>query len=201
MIGASSAWTARSFLDLRAFSPSSQPGEVGRPVWAFGIEAVGAPELPIGGRSAHARSACHWQSESRPPNNVASGCSLACLPSRTASTTSGASNVRRSRRPTWARSTPSTFASSRIDPYRPSSSIRLHRKARARAFTSTGSPRVSAVTSPPNRTGAPSGPKICFRPLRRRMVIGTTTVTLVMPRLPPASPCPAPARPSLPGST
>ncbi len=74
--------------------------------------------------------------------NTGSVISGACRPSRIASTISGASNVRATIRPRYPRSSFSATDSSLIDPYRPCSSIRFQRNARASAFTSAKSDSV-----------------------------------------------------------
>jgi hypothetical protein len=66
----------------------------------------------------------------------------------------------------------SADAISLIEAYRPSSSSRRYRNARASAFTSAGSARVERAASPPSRTGVTT----VVRPGRRRMVSGTRTV-------------------------
>ena len=75
-------------------------------------------------------------------NNLGSPSVAGCRPSRIASTMSGASSVNRRMLPTKPRSIFSATAISLIEAYRPPSSIRFHRNARAKAFTIAGSARV-----------------------------------------------------------
>jgi hypothetical protein len=99
-----------------------------------------------------------------------------------ASTMSGASSVRRSSVPRYPRSIFSAAAISLIDSYRPSSSSRWYRNARASAFASAGSARVATAG-----TRSCTGVTTVFRPGRRRMVSGTRTVMLVAVLMPPRS--------------
>jgi hypothetical protein len=66
-------------------------------------------------------------------------------------------------------------AISLMDAYRPSSSRRWYRNARASAFTNAGLARVQADAGP----ATPPGVTIVFRPGRRRIASGTRTVMLV----------------------
>ncbi len=108
-------------------------------------------QLPLqSGLSAsghHTPDAIGHQTSGTPPSTAGS-VSPTSRPSTIASTTLGASSVSRSIVPRYPRSIRSAAASSLTDAYRPSSSSRCHRNARASAFSSAGSARVRTTPTP-----------------------------------------------------